>query len=486
MVELENGLLPIVTFDASTTWDDVLRVASPHLDPEGLDRLKRALGQSAKSVVIERQYIDKDYRDTFANFHAKKFSTPDSRCVRLHFFNEPVNHEMIRNAVQVDTPYLGYSVIRSTRPNCIGRTLVKPKACRLTKGYVTLCEEKVSIQGTPLKVKGFPFISQDAEVTTCAQSALWMLLRYFSNRYQIYPETYPYRITALTRDYSVGRLFPTSGLYVWQMAEALRQMGFAPVMYGRRQNTQQFEHLMYTYVESGLPVLAAFQDHVVVLFGHVSDYSAGANAVAGVGAPFLMSSSFNKAFVAHDDNGTPYQVLPMTSTPGGIPHVVNEVVHFIAPLPERVFLPAEGFQKSVTAILSRDDLGYKALSPKIARAIPLLRLFLTTGTAFKEKLHSRGMGSRLVEGVYRDLPLPHFIWVCEISHLALYPDKVLGEVIWDATRNAYESDGWIALHYPEILTVDWGAALNGPQKMLKFSVDGPSDYPIYKSNLDPV
>jgi len=484
MVEQENGLLPIVTFDGATDWKDVLRVASPHLNSEGLDRLKKALGQTVKSVVVERQYIDKDYRDTFANFHAKKFSTPDSRCVRLHFFDGAVNHQIIRDAAQAQGHYAGYSIIRPTRPNCIGRTLVAPKACGLTKAYVTLCEEEVSIQGTKLKVEGFPFISQDADVTVCAQSALWMLSRYFSNRYQIYPETYPYRLTTLTRDYSIGRLFPTSGLYVWQMAEALRQTGFAPLIYDRDHYKQDFEHLMYTYIESGIPILAAFKTHVVVVFGHVSDYAAAANAVPIAGASSIVSSQFNKSFVANDDNGIPYQVL--SSAAGGIPHCLADVRQFVAPLPERVFLPAESFQKVVTAILSRPDVGYNALSPMIAGATPCLRLFLTSGKAFKEKLGSRGMGSGLVEDVYRNLPLPHFIWVCEISHSAIYPDRVLGEIIWDATRNAYEPDGWIAVHYPEILMVDWGSALNGPQSLLKFPVVGPTDYPIYQNNLVPL
>jgi len=96
------------------------------------------------------------------------------------------------------------------------------------------------------------------------------------------------------------------------------------------------------------------------------------------------------------------------------------------------------------------------------------------------------MGSTLVEQIYRNLPLPHFIWVCEISHLTLYPERVLGEIIWDATRNAYEPDGWIALHYPETLIVDRGAALNGPPELLNFTLKEWSTYPVYRSNLEEI
>jgi hypothetical protein len=159
------------------------------------------------------------------------------------------------------------------------------------------------------------------------------------------------------------------------------------------------------------------------------------------------------------------------------------VESFVVPLPDKVFLPAEGFEKVATTILTGTQAGYQALSGQIASATPLLRLFLTTGQSFKKRLSERGMGHATAQEVYWNLPLPHFIWVCEISHASTYPDKVLGEIIWDATRNAYEPDGWIALHYPEIIAFDAGSALNGPQRLEKFPLDHSTSYPVYRSNL---
>jgi len=59
----------------------------------------------------------------------------------------------------------------------------------------------------------------------------------------------------------------------------------------------------------------------------------------------------------------------------------------------------------------------------------------------------------------------------------------LGEVIWDATRNAREPDGWIARHFPEELVVDIGAAFNRPQELKTFSLQGHNSYSLFKSNL---
>jgi hypothetical protein len=493
MIDGEMSVLPILTFDEKNTWENLLELSLPHLDSPGMQRLKVAVGDAAKSVAIERHYIDKDYRETFSTYHSKKFHTPDARCVRLHFFSRATDRATLFEPEYLDEDdYLGYSVIRPTRPNSIGRTMLRPEARSGTARMMGLCSEHVNILGREFSVSGFPFISQDADATVCAQATLWMLVRYFSNRYSVYPEVYPVQIGNLTRDYSVGRLFPTAGLYVWQMAEALRRVNFSPVIYSREEFGNTFEHLVYTYVESGIPVLAAFERHVVVLFGHQSDFSTIRQESPSTESPFLFSSRFNRAFVGNDDNGIPYQMLRITPTNTQWDEMLgndgffslNQVQQFVVPLHERVFLPAEGAEKLMTALLRNSRCGYERLSPRIASGIPILRLFLTTGKAFKKQLRQRGrMGNSVVESVYRDLPLPHFIWVCEISHPHLYPEKVLGEVIWDATRNPYESNGFLAIHYPEKLIVDWGSAFNGEPDMKEFKLDNSIEYGIYCHNL---
>jgi hypothetical protein len=145
------------------------------------------------------------------------------------------------------------------------------------------------------------------------------------------------------------------------MAEALRRLRFAPLIYSRQKFPQNFEHLLYSYIESGIPVLIAFDKHVVVGFGHKSDYSAVPSSSGG----FIFSSSFNRSFVIHDDNGVPYQLLHQTKSgaPGESKFEFKDIQSFVAPLAERIFLPAENFQTVVTAILNRQDTGYKTLSP---------------------------------------------------------------------------------------------------------------------------
>jgi len=495
MIDGENSILPIVTFDAKTDWLALHQIARPHLEKAGMNRLIAALSLSVKCIAVEREYIDKDYRDTFSNFHSKRFSTPSSRCLRLHFFDREVTRIDLREACldskklwSLNKHYLGYSVIRPTKPNCIGRTLLTPASRGPASAYASLCNEKVSILGTELEIKGFPFISQDSDVTVCAESAVWMILRYFSNRYHLYPETYPFQVVNLSKDYSLGRIIPSSGLYAWQMAEALRRIGRPPLVYTRRNFKADFDHLLYTYIESGIPVLAGLKEHVVVAFGHRSIFG---NHSAGNGTIF--TSAYNDALVVNDDNHVPYQLLhraAVASAPGAqvSSYKFEDIVDFVAPLPEKVFLPAESFQTAVMMILEKSsEFSFKTLSPTLQKGRMVLRLFLTTGKSFKKYLGSRKMGNSVVEEAYRNLPLPHFMWVCEISDTDAYSrHEIYGEILWDATRNAHEPNGWIALHYPEVLIVDMGSALNKEQNLFKFNLNDSTPYKLYENNLQPI
>jgi hypothetical protein len=63
---------------------------------------------------------------------------------------------------------------------------------------------------------------------------------------------------------------------------------------------------------------------------------------------------------------------------------------------------------------------------------------------------------------------------------------VHGEILWDATRNAQEVDGWIAVHYPEVLIMDMGSAQNRRQRLEKFALQDSQSYVLYRSNLQDI
>lgn len=484
MIDGENTLLPLVTFDVEHSWKALWKLCEPCVESRGAAMLQQSLDGIARTVAVERHYIDRDYRDTFSHYHSKKFSTPDSRTLRLHFFNREVRRDELLGGAAVQPAYCGYAVLRPTRPSCLGRTMIDPRRLpRLAGCLLRSCREEITLQGTALTVDAFPFISQDTDATVCAQSALWMLFRFFSTRYAHYREVRPFEITLLTKDYSLGRLFPTQGLTPWQMAEACRQVGFGPIVYTRQGFPDDFEHLLYTYVESGIPVLAATHEHVFVALGHTSDFTKVPPTDSRI-----RSSYFNSGFVINDDNWAPYQRLhSIPKVPrerGDARTVLVDVKTFIAPLPEKVFLAAEDQQKVAAQLLDDPVLGIDKNSPRLAGAQLVTRSFLTSGRSFKRRLLERAMGHPTVESIYRALPMPRFIWVTEIAEAGNFPNDILGEILWDATRNGHEVDGWIAVHYPEWLAVEIGSALNRAPEMRQFCLDNGRGYPPYRSNLE--
>ena len=162
----------------------------------------------------------------------------------------------------------------------------------------------------------------------------------------------------------------------------------------------------------------------------------------------------------------------------------TDICEFIVPLPERVFLTAEQAQTAMDPVLRNLGFGLPSSASLQSKNL-VLRLFLTSARSFKRTLRKRGMGSPLVEDLYRRLPMPHFIWICEIADYSEYAKehKVLGELIWDATRNAHEPDGLVANHLPETLTVNVGSAFNKPTEFRQYPLPTQNSYFLFDSNL---
>lgn len=484
-IENDKGFFTYFYFDQVDGWTTLLNFLSPNLDAGGMERLKVALDGICKAIIIEKHYIDKDYRDTFTNFYSKRFNTPNSRCIRLHFFSSIIDDNDQKDANVIESiNYLGYSVIRPTKPNCIGRTFLSCILRQHHNSHIAVCEEKVYIAGKKFIIKGFPFISQDADATVCAQSALWMLFRYFSNKYQNYAEIYPSQITNLANNFPTGhRIYPTSGLSGWQLAEILRLQKFYPITHDKSSvGDDVFFHLLYTYVESGIPLLLTTNNHVVVCYGHCSDFSLQYINTS----KFKYTSYFNKQFIINDDNYHPYQSLPLPQSQSFTNYSVinwDNVTSFIVPLPEKVFLDAKEAQILFEKLIEK--FNFDNFSEILKNKDVIYRLFLTSSRSYKNKISTRGMGNKYVADIYRNLPMPHFIWICEIADIDEYrtTKQILGEIIWDATCNPHEPEGWIALHYPEVILVNIGVSLNQNPDMRKIALTCHSSYPLYTSNL---
>src|SRR5687768_7181660 len=110
-----NTRFPILDLASPADWDLLPQLCESFLCPKDFLRIRRYLDNSAKTILVETDYIDKDYRDTYSNFYSKKFATYPPRTVRLHFFAQRVPREDFWHLDRHKDQYIGFIVIRPTR-----------------------------------------------------------------------------------------------------------------------------------------------------------------------------------------------------------------------------------------------------------------------------------------------------------------------------------------------------------------------------------
>jgi hypothetical protein len=323
---------------------------------------------------------------------------------------------------------------------------------------------KAQINGAVFKVRGYPFTAQDADATLCAQSALWGVCRYLSERYPMYRELYPFDFIRMTES-SKGRAVPYRPMSGPDYCKILTDFGAFPIHRGLQKKGTSAGSLvldgdafqdLYSYVESGFPVLASLHlplgpGHVVSLIGHTIDYE----KPLGAASELIDSSHFLKQFIVVDDNFFPYQLLGYEDDlenygalyeKNGEKVGIGHVITMTCPLPEKVFVPAELARKKALRFCRRSlsKLKLTGLGPFVTR------LFVTNSSAFKSmKLAQARSGPDLASGLVTNLHLPHFVWIMELSPLELYKkQKCTAEIVIDATAGP-EDEGVIYMRIGE-------------------------------------
>jgi|GEM_PF-1763890 len=414
-----------------------------------------------KSILVEQNYTDRDYKSEFSVLYAKRFNVPSARCVRLHFFSK--SHQTIKkvkNAKQIDNllsdsaSYLGFCVVRPTEYNRIGRTVISAPAIKPDSAvawHVT-CQAwfAAHLFGRQLKVFGSPFIQQETQVGSCAHAALWVVGRYM-HMLGYCDEFLPDEINDLAKARQPrGRYYPAeSGLVPAQMLDALHGMGLAAIHYGyfeikdhlqkktkptpsdgdvigvpsdsnEATKIQFIKKVVCPYIESGYPVILCLEKHVVVAVGQTVEIDKSTtNAVYKI--PSLL---------INDDSAGPYVEYPLKSDETSGLYDPEKVTDIIAVLPHSAKLKGE-FAEAVAKVfiklfsgeissnysnLLRKDTGRSIDFPSSYR----LRTYLMKASEFqidmRQSWEKNGLLSEAADKLLR-LDFPQYIWVCEVFSL---------------------------------------------------------------------
>jgi len=414
-----------------------------------IEQLRAGLDPRCKRILLESYYNDKDYRSTYYHYYAKKGFRYGITCVRLHFFDDRVSllsGRELRFAIDqsVDrsgpsSTYFGYMVLRPTRENTIGRTVISPTAIKGFHGSIIEADHKVHVLGHKLTVKGFPYMSQHMDISVCAHAACWGILRHYSERFAKYAEFLTFDITRMAHEFDPGGLLPSAGLHVGNAERVFAAAGTYPLLVVKPNDEdpsdsvdpRMFYRQLLAYVESGFPLFAEIAKlaHAVSIVGHT-----GWNGAAPTPAPCHFTYDLLAGLVSVDDNYLPYKAVPADASPA--PYRCEDITAFIVPLPDKIYYPAENVDGLAVTLALEEHLGFN----HDALGEPLIRYFLTTAAHLRLVVHKhRSQLDPVLAGIVMDLALPQFVWLIEIASMEQWKrGTVETRVIVDATASPAE------------------------------------------------
>lgn len=260
--------------DFATLFSAPLGLVEDPWPPDQLVYLNEYLVRiGAKTIIRESHYIDRDFIYDLSLFYSRSLRSYPNYCERFHFFCEKFDARRWKRAVTevggrekhqkfLQESYLGFSVVRPLPGSPIGRTVLRPNtsdSSGLTRRFDGIRGYQVHVGGFTLTVDGLAFQQQDQGVSACATTALWSSMHKTANTEHLEVPT-PAQITESASRYvlEASRPFPSEGLTISQICEAVRATGLAPLVI----RSASFEHdraQLMGYTVSGFPPVLAIQ-----------------------------------------------------------------------------------------------------------------------------------------------------------------------------------------------------------------------------------
>lgn len=253
----------------------------------------------AHTIVVETEYIDKDFMREYSGYYSSSFLSLPKKTTRLHFFRSSFTQlqfdkwvtenrsgapSPLRSKLQRD--YLGFCVVRPLPTSYIGRTCLRTypekkhgkrrgetrpewlQSVRESRKYPVQTNYPVNLFGLKLSVHSVAFQEQDGIVGVCASSALYSMIHGCRRRFDIKPlsaleitnianESMP-ALSEIMTSGGIFRSLPNTGLTFEQMTHVLAQVGVQPIAYFPRTMSEDRAHslaLLYAYLSAGLPIL---------------------------------------------------------------------------------------------------------------------------------------------------------------------------------------------------------------------------------------
>lgn len=430
----------------------------------------------AKTIIVERQYIDRDYLEDFSSYYVRCFDDYRRKCTRLHFLKEDLTEtqfeELLLGGPQdktqaaedwLQSAYLGFIVVKPLPQTIIGRTCLCTYEETDNRLYPITREYPVNLFGFSLKVKTLAFQEQDSVTAACATSALWSVFHGTGKLFQHHIPT-PVEITKAATDKQPRRtrqLPNKEGLVPIEIAQAIRSVGLEPLLSSATE-PEAIKPLIHAYLHGGIPLLLGFDLYDFNAPKQVQRRGRHAVAVTGYNLSakppmaeqetgFLRHAMRIDKLYVHDDQVGPFarvlldgKKINIQATPGAKRRLLwsmqtswrsrqpNQYMRGVplmlfVPLYHKIRIPYDDIEPQIRAF---DFLLNEALSslqntePRLVWDIHLTQV----GRLRTSFLNMQGLpGERRRELLVK--PMPRFIW----RALARLGDRPIFDMLFDAT-----------------------------------------------------
>lgn len=282
----------------------------------------------AKTIIVEKGYVDRDYLEDFSGYYVRCFTRYDSKCWRLHFFSVSFSLGDLESLLSAQTSplnvnllndkYLGFIVTKPLPQTIIGRTCLKHYDDSGRRYFPTVRQYMVSLYGIDLTIKSLAFQEQDTVTSACATSALWTVFHRTGKLFQ-HPILSPVEITKAATDRLPirSRVIPNQGLQGEHLAHAIRSVKLEP-LYAGYKDEHILKSTIYAYLRGEIPLILGIvlidttstPSSVLGNGGHavaVTGYSLGNTTVKPYGRTnFLLNASRIDKIYVHDDGIGPF------------------------------------------------------------------------------------------------------------------------------------------------------------------------------------
>ena len=403
-------------------------------------------------AVIEYPYVDKTYRDSYYGYYASKRFEYSRNTIKLSLFSTAIEPSSFRDKTEIqilEKSYQGFLVVRPTFPKVIGRNVIDKRILKNPNFVACSVNYSSTANGVKFIANGFPHCSQDSETITCAETTIWSIMEYFGYKYAEYSPASPLKITQMLSKFSYERLLPSKGLTPEQMSFALKELGFGVRIYSKKQYEAEFDRILKTYVESGIPLIAVMKNdyvgHAITIIGRKlpspTDYVKlnPSDHIIGKNLEIKDFSDLDLELILMDDNHPPYQVAKIDAPSSYYTDKKWEeckITNIIVPLYSKIYLEAGEARKISSSFIKN--------SPRVKDKELIYKTFLTSSRSFKNEIAFNNSLASTSKDLLLATSMPKFIWVTELYDNELAKsDLVAGMIIIDATE--LKSSGIIAV-----------------------------------------